>query len=274
MDPAVADLGIRVRVGLHTSEIEIVGGQARGVGVHAAARVAALAGPGEVLVSGTTRDLLDGSGFHLESRGEHELKGLSGARPIFALRRWSSPRRPPPPSMVVGAAEDAGIEVRAAHPRTPWPWTASSRAPMASFPTSWPIRTEMAPRICSWMLDPLEPIEKLCALFPPTVSAAPVSRRAGPRPIAAPPTAHPAGAAGPQGTEMEVGPKDRRECHRNSYPPTGPDVSAMHSKSAGCASRSARAGGGSREKAVKRARASGCHGPSRAVIGSVLCAVF
>jgi class 3 adenylate cyclase len=87
MDPAVADLGIRVRVGLHTSEVEIVGGQARGVGVHAAARVAALAGPGEVLVSGTTRDLLDGSGFHLESRGEHELKGLSGTRPIFALRR-------------------------------------------------------------------------------------------------------------------------------------------------------------------------------------------
>ena len=63
MDPAVADLGIRVRVGLHTSEIEIVGGQARGVGVHAAARIAALAGPGEVLVTGTTRDLLDGWAF-------------------------------------------------------------------------------------------------------------------------------------------------------------------------------------------------------------------
>ena len=87
MEPAVAELGIRVRVGLHTSEIEIVGGQPRGVGVHAAARVAALAGPGEVLLTGTTRDLLDGSGLILESRGEHELKGLSGARTIFALRR-------------------------------------------------------------------------------------------------------------------------------------------------------------------------------------------
>jgi class 3 adenylate cyclase len=87
IDPAVADLGLRVRVGLHTSEVEIVGGQARGVGVHAAARIAALAGAGEVLVSGTTRDLLDGSGLALEPRGEHELKGLSGARPIFALRR-------------------------------------------------------------------------------------------------------------------------------------------------------------------------------------------
>jgi class 3 adenylate cyclase len=87
MDPSVAELGIRVRVGLHTGEVEIVGGQARGVAVHAAARVASLAGPGEVLVSGTTRDLLDGSGLALEARGEHELKGLSGARPIFALRR-------------------------------------------------------------------------------------------------------------------------------------------------------------------------------------------
>jgi class 3 adenylate cyclase/quercetin dioxygenase-like cupin family protein len=87
MAPAVADLGLRVRVGIHTGEVEIVGGQARGVAVHAAARVASLAGPGEVLVSGTTRDLLDGSGLSLEPRGEHELKGLSGSRPIFALRR-------------------------------------------------------------------------------------------------------------------------------------------------------------------------------------------
>jgi class 3 adenylate cyclase len=87
MDPAISDLGIRVRAGVHTSEMEIVGGQARGVAVHTAARVASLAGPGEVLVSGTTRDLLDGSGLLLEPRGEHELKGLSGARPIFAVRR-------------------------------------------------------------------------------------------------------------------------------------------------------------------------------------------
>jgi class 3 adenylate cyclase len=87
MDPSLSDLGLRVRVGIHTGEVEIVGGQARGVAVHAAARVASLAAPGEVLVSGTTRDLLDGSGLPLEARGEHELRGLSGARPIFALRR-------------------------------------------------------------------------------------------------------------------------------------------------------------------------------------------
>ena len=87
MDPSVAELGVRVRVGIHTGEIEVVGGKARGLAVHAAARVASLAGPGEVLVSGTTHDLLDGSGLNFGSRGEHELKGLTGPRQIFALLR-------------------------------------------------------------------------------------------------------------------------------------------------------------------------------------------
>lgn len=87
MDPAVADLGVRVRIGLHTGEVEVDGGRARGVAVHAAARIAALSAPGEVLVSGTTRDMLDGSGLGFESRGEHELKGLTGRRPVFALQR-------------------------------------------------------------------------------------------------------------------------------------------------------------------------------------------
>jgi class 3 adenylate cyclase/quercetin dioxygenase-like cupin family protein len=87
MDPAVAELGIRVRVGIHTGEVEISGGKARGLAVHAAARIAALAGPGEVLLSGTTHDMFDGSARTFESRGNHELKGLSGARPIFALKR-------------------------------------------------------------------------------------------------------------------------------------------------------------------------------------------
>jgi class 3 adenylate cyclase len=87
MDPSMTELGIRVRVGLHTGEVELTGGQARGLAVHAAARVASLAGPGEVLVSGVTHDLLDGAGLWFDPRGEHELKGLRGARPIFALRR-------------------------------------------------------------------------------------------------------------------------------------------------------------------------------------------
>jgi len=87
MDAAVTDLGIRVRTGVHTGEVAIVGGQALGVAVHAAARIAALAGAGEVLVSGTTHDSLDGSGLSFEFRGSHELKGLTGARAIFALVR-------------------------------------------------------------------------------------------------------------------------------------------------------------------------------------------
>jgi class 3 adenylate cyclase len=87
MDQSVAELGVRVRVGIHTGEVEIVGGSARGVAVHAAARIASLAGPGEVLVSGTTRDLLDGSGLLFDARGDYELKGLTGARPVFALLR-------------------------------------------------------------------------------------------------------------------------------------------------------------------------------------------
>ncbi len=87
MDRAVADLDLRVRVGIHTGDVEIRGSQARGVAVHAAARVAALAQAGEVLVSGTTCDLLDGSNIAFDFHGTHELKGLTGPRPIFILRR-------------------------------------------------------------------------------------------------------------------------------------------------------------------------------------------
>jgi class 3 adenylate cyclase len=86
LGPAVAGLGLTLRAGVHTGEIEVVGGQARGVAVHVAARIAALARPGDVLISGTTCDLLDGSGLAFEGRGDHLLKGLSGPRAIFALR--------------------------------------------------------------------------------------------------------------------------------------------------------------------------------------------
>ncbi len=85
MVKAAADLDLAIRAGLHTGEVAIAGGTARGLAVHAAARVAALAGAGEILVSSTTHDLLDGSGLDLASRGEHELKGLAGARTVFAV---------------------------------------------------------------------------------------------------------------------------------------------------------------------------------------------
>jgi class 3 adenylate cyclase len=87
MAPALADLGISIRAGLHTGEIELVHGNARGVNVHAAARIMSLAGPGEVLVSGTTHELVAGAKLRFEDRGVHELKGLSGARNVYALAR-------------------------------------------------------------------------------------------------------------------------------------------------------------------------------------------
>ncbi len=90
MIDAVADLGIQIRAGLHTGEVEFAAGNLHGIAVHAAARVSALAGPSEVLVSAVTRDLLDGSGLVFEERGLHELKGLTGARPVFALVRLKS----------------------------------------------------------------------------------------------------------------------------------------------------------------------------------------
>lgn len=87
MADTVRDLGLKLRFGIHTGEVELVGGQARGVAVHLAARVSSLARAGEVLVSGTTHDLLDGSGLAFEEHGEYELKGLRGKRPLFLLRR-------------------------------------------------------------------------------------------------------------------------------------------------------------------------------------------
>jgi class 3 adenylate cyclase len=81
-----ASLGLAIRTGIHTGEIEVVPGDIRGVAVHAAARIMALAGPGEVLVSGTTFELVAGSGLEFEDRGFVELKGLTGIRQIFALR--------------------------------------------------------------------------------------------------------------------------------------------------------------------------------------------
>ncbi len=74
-----------VRVGIHTGEVETESGNVRGLAVHVAARVMGLAGPGEVLVSWTTRDLLDGSPFAFADRGLHEIKGLENPRPVYAL---------------------------------------------------------------------------------------------------------------------------------------------------------------------------------------------
>lgn len=78
-------VGLTVRAGVHTGEVELVPGNVRGVAVHVASRIVALAKPGEVLVSWTTRDLLFGSQFSFEDRGIHELKGISEPRALFAV---------------------------------------------------------------------------------------------------------------------------------------------------------------------------------------------
>jgi class 3 adenylate cyclase len=75
---AVQALGIEVRAGLHTGECEVRGDEIGGIGVHIGARVSALAGPNDVLVSSTLRDLVIGSGLEFEERGAHELKGVPG----------------------------------------------------------------------------------------------------------------------------------------------------------------------------------------------------
>lgn len=78
-------LGLPIRVGLHTGEVEFVGGNVRGVAVHVAQRVMSLAGPDEVFVSATTADLLQGSGLKLDDAGMHPLKGLAGRHRVFRL---------------------------------------------------------------------------------------------------------------------------------------------------------------------------------------------
>lgn len=82
---AAKALGIAIRAGIHTGEIEITAGDVRGLAVHVAARVMAQAGPSQVYVSATTRDLVADSGLAFVDAGAHELKGVSGARQLYCL---------------------------------------------------------------------------------------------------------------------------------------------------------------------------------------------
>ncbi len=81
---SLSPLGIQIRAGLHTGEVERVRGEKpRGIAVNVAARVSGLAGGSEVLVTSTVRDLVAGSGLEFEDRGEHELKGLDESRRVY-----------------------------------------------------------------------------------------------------------------------------------------------------------------------------------------------
>jgi class 3 adenylate cyclase len=83
---AVRAVGLEVRVGLHTGECEVMGGDVGGMAVHIAARVAAMAQPGEVMASGTTYGTVVGAGLRFEERGMQALKGVPGRWPLFSLQ--------------------------------------------------------------------------------------------------------------------------------------------------------------------------------------------
>jgi class 3 adenylate cyclase len=79
------ELGVEIRVGMHNGECELFGEDVGGIAVHIASRVSALAGPGEVLVSATVAATVVGGPFAFEDRGSHELRGIPGRWPLFAL---------------------------------------------------------------------------------------------------------------------------------------------------------------------------------------------
>jgi class 3 adenylate cyclase len=81
---AVRQLGVEIRAGIHTGECELDGPKIRGIAVHTGARIASLAGPGEVLVSQTVKDLVAGSGLAFADRGVHALKGVPGEWRVYA----------------------------------------------------------------------------------------------------------------------------------------------------------------------------------------------
>jgi len=81
----VARLGLEIRAGLHSGECDVVGSDLGGIAVHVASRVQAAAGPGEVIVSSTVRDLVAGSGLRFGDRGRHELRGLEGEWQLLAV---------------------------------------------------------------------------------------------------------------------------------------------------------------------------------------------
>ena len=83
MSAAVRELGLEIRVGIHTGEVEHEGHDLRGIAVHIGARVMSVAGPSEVLVSSTVKDLAEGSGLLFEDAGEHDLKGVPGRWHLF-----------------------------------------------------------------------------------------------------------------------------------------------------------------------------------------------
>jgi class 3 adenylate cyclase len=91
MVEAMGSLGIQIRAGVHTGEVEVRGADLGGLAVHIAARVAALADNGEVLVSSTVKDVLVGADVGFDDRQDHELKGVPGTWRLFAATPGGQP---------------------------------------------------------------------------------------------------------------------------------------------------------------------------------------
>ena len=116
---SLADLGLQIRAGVHVGEIEAVGDDVTGVTVNAAARIAALAGPTELFVSSTVRDLTRGSGLTFEDAGEHELKGVADRWRLYrVVGEWSEqPSQRVPSSPVVIAHANFECRTSSSHRR-------------------------------------------------------------------------------------------------------------------------------------------------------------
>ncbi len=81
----VRAMGLTVSIGLHVGEVEDMGDKVGGMAVHVGARVLSIAGPDEILVSSTMKDLVEGAGLGFEEKGQHDMKGVPGARTVFAV---------------------------------------------------------------------------------------------------------------------------------------------------------------------------------------------
>lgn len=123
---AVQDLGLDVRAGVHFGECEEIDGRLGGIAVHLGARVMALSGPAEVVVTGTVRDLVGGSGATFEDLGPHELKGIEGLWAIWKLRSLEA-ELPRPLEPDVAAARLASLTAETKRRRR-WPLAAGALA--------------------------------------------------------------------------------------------------------------------------------------------------
>jgi YVTN family beta-propeller protein len=115
----VKELGIEIRAGVHVGEVEQIAGKVGGLSVPIAARITALAGPGEILVSSTVRDLAAGAGLRFEDRGVRELKGVPGEWQVYAAVR-ARPASAAEPAGAVDLAHRRAAAVRRARSRPIW----------------------------------------------------------------------------------------------------------------------------------------------------------